>query len=60
MTGTQPRDAAAFPWPVPLPRDAAAVEGPGFTLQARTAVTWNPQRVTATPVVAPAADSNPS
>ncbi|HBS10049.1 MAG TPA: beta-N-acetylhexosaminidase [Microbacterium sp.] len=39
MTGTQPRDAAAFPWPVPLPRDAAAVEGPGFTLQARTAVT---------------------
>ncbi|MGP6205652.1 family 20 glycosylhydrolase [Microbacterium sp. F2] len=39
MTGTQPRDAATSAWPVPLPRDVVAGEGPGFILRARTAVT---------------------
>ena len=39
MTGTQPRDATTSAWPVPLPRDVVAGEGPGFILRARTAVT---------------------
>ncbi|WP_341577803.1 family 20 glycosylhydrolase [Microbacterium schleiferi] len=42
MTVAQPRDTATFAWPVPLPREVVAGEGPGFILRARAAVMGDP------------------